>query len=306
MSPCQSVAAGNPVDLGADVTPSSLSAALDLVLASGEVDAAVVTLVPTLLADPVALRAAVAGAALAAGKPVVVVASDVRTDEVVPGLTAYRTPLVAVIALARAMRYAAWRRVSADEAPPVDSGRAAAARAFASRRLAERSGEPEALSDEAAAELLAGYGIGPATGARPATGVELAVGVVRDETYGPLVRVAAGGVAGDVLHDEIHLLAPVSPADAGRALRGLRIWPLLDGVRGLDRVDVDALEALVVSVGRLAVDVPELATLDLDPVLAGPDGVHCVDVKVLLSPAGYVGHGVSPAAAAVRWLRRLR
>ena len=285
------VGAGNPVDLGADLTPESLSAALGLLLSSDEVDAAVVALVPTVLADPVALRAAVATAALAAGKPVVVVASDVLTDEVVPGLTAYRTPLVAVVALARAMRYAAWRRVSADEAPPADPGRAAAARAWATRRMADREGRPEWLPDEAAVGLLAPYGIGRALATEPVTGVELAVRVVRDETYGPLVHVAAGGVAGDVLHDAVHLLAPVSPADAGRALRSLRIWPLLDGVRGLDRVDVDALEALVVSAGRLAVDVPELATLDLDPVLARPDGVHCVDVKVLLSPAEYVDTG---------------
>ncbi len=354
------VGAGNPVDLGADVTPATLGSALDLLLASGEVDAAVVALVPTVLADPVALRAAVAASALAAGKPVVVVASDVRTDEALPGLTAYRTPLVAVIALARAMRYAAWRRVSADEAPPVDAGRAAAARTWATRRMADREGRPEWLPDEAATELLAPYGIGlvgaPTRGPSAAveaaanlgwpvvvkvadpevrhrtdrglvrvglasaesvaasvadfaaelgvaadelvvrvqpvvTGVELAVGVVRDETFGPLVRVAAGGVASDLLHDEVHLLAPVSPADAGRALRGLRTWPLLDGVRGLDRVDVDALEALVVSAGRLAVDVPELAALDLNPVLARPDGVHCVDVKVLLEPAEYVDVG---------------
>ena len=62
------VGADNPVDLGADVTPLSLAAALELLLDSGEVDAAVVTLVPTVLADPVALRAAVAAAALAAGQ----------------------------------------------------------------------------------------------------------------------------------------------------------------------------------------------------------------------------------------------
>jgi hypothetical protein len=66
---------------------------------------------------------------------------------------------------------------------------------------------------------------------------------------------------------------------------------VLDGVRGLARVDVDALEALVVSVGQLAVDVPEVAVVDLNPVLASPDGVHCVDVKVRLEPAGYVDVG---------------
>ena len=63
------------------------------------------------------------------------------------------------------------------------------------------------------------------------------------------------------------------------------MWPLLDGVRGLERVDVPALEALVVAAGRLAVDVPQVAHLDLNPVFARPDGVHCVDVKLLLSPA---------------------
>ena len=124
------------------------------------------------------------------------------------------------------------------------------------------------------------------------TGVELAISVVRDETYGPLVRVAAGGVAGDLLRDEVHLLAPVAPSDAARALRGLRTWPLLDGVHGHERVDVDALEALVVAAGQLATDVPQLAHLDLDPVVARPDGVHCVDVKVLLEPAEVPDAGV--------------
>ena len=347
------VGAANPVDLGAEVAPESLRAALRLVLESGEVDAAVVTLVPTTLADPVALRLAAAAAAHSSGVPVVVVASDAEPSDPVPGLTVFRTPLVAVLALARAMRYAAWRRVSADDAPPADPARTATARAWAATRQAARGARSERLPAVAAAELLAPYGVDlvglPARGGTQAaaaaesigwpvvvkvsdpevpaksdrglvrvglgstaavrsavddfaaeldvapddldvrvqpvvTGVELAVSVVRDETYGSMVRVAAGGVAGDLLHDEVHLLAPVAPSDAARALRGLRTWPLLDGVHGQDRVDVDALEALVVAAGQLAADVPQLAHLDLDPVVARPDGVHCVDVKVLLEP----------------------
>jgi hypothetical protein len=279
----------------------------------------------------------------------------------VPGLTVFRTPLVAVLALARATRYAAWRRVSADDAPPADPARTAAARAWVATRQAGRGGAPERLPAVAAAELLSPYGVelvglpargGTAAGAAaetvgwpvvvkvsdpdvPAksdrglvrvglgstaavvaavedfaaeldvppdqvevrvqpvvTGVELAISVVRDETYGPLVRVAAGGAAGDLLRDEVHLLAPVAPSDAARALRGLRTWPLLDGVHGHERVDVDALEALVVAAGQLATDVPQLAHLDLDPVVARPDGVHCVDVKVLLEPAEALDAGV--------------
>ena len=101
-------------------------------------------------------------------------------------------------------------------------------------------------------------------------GVEVACSVVRDEVFGPLVRVAAGGIASDVLQDEVHLLPPVAPSDAARALRGLRLWPLLDGFRGTARVDVAALEALVVAAARLAVDVPQVAAPRPRPGLRRP------------------------------------
>jgi acyl-CoA synthetase (NDP forming)/GNAT superfamily N-acetyltransferase len=282
------VSAVNPVDVGAAVAPASLEAALRVLLESGEVDAALVPLVPTTLADPHALRLAVAAAGTGTGKPVVVVASDARAADRVPGLTTYRTPLVAVIALARAMRYAAWRRVPSGDASPTAPGRASAARTWATARLAARQGRPEWLPAEAAAELLAPYGVH----VQPVDdGVELSVTMERDPTFGPMVHVAAGGVAARIAQDEVHLLAPVTRSDAARVLRGLRMWPLLDGLRGQERVDVDALEALVVAAGQLAVDVPDVAHLDLDPVVARPDGVHCAGVKVLLSPAEAVDTG---------------
>jgi hypothetical protein len=70
------------------------------------------------------------------------------------------------------------------------------------------------------------------------------------------------------------------------------MWPLLDGFRGADRVDVEALEAVVVGVGQLAVDVPEVSDLDLNPLLASPEGVHCVDVKVRLRASAAVDAGI--------------
>ena len=116
-----------------------------------------------------------------------------------------------------------------------------------------------------------------------ATGVELALGIVRDPGFGPLVMVAAGGVATEVWDDRAFLVPPVSPQDAARVVRSLRIWPLLDGYRGAEPVDVAALEALVVSLGQLALDVPELAEIDLNPVLVTPGGVVLVDVKARLA-----------------------
>ena len=85
-----------------------------------------------------------------------------------------------------------------------------------------------------------------------------------------LVRVAAGGIATEIWRDEVYLPPPIAPSDAARALRALRIWPLLDGFRGGERVDVDALEAVVVAVGQLTVDVPEVSDLDLNPLLVTP------------------------------------
>ncbi|MGZ4463748.1 MAG: bifunctional acetate--CoA ligase family protein/GNAT family N-acetyltransferase [Nocardioides sp.] len=124
------------------------------------------------------------------------------------------------------------------------------------------------------------------------TGVEVALGIVRDPGFGPLVMLAAGGVATDVWDDRAFLLTPVTAQDAARALRSLRIHPLLDGYRGAPPVDADALAGLVVALGQLATDVPQVAEVDLNPVLAGPDGTVLVDVKVRLAPGRRVDAGI--------------
>jgi hypothetical protein len=83
-------------------------------------------------------------------------------------------------------------------------------------------------------------------------------------------------------------------------LRSLRCWPLLDGFRGTARVDVAALEQLVVDLGALAADVPQVAELDLNPVLVTATDCVLVDVKVRLATATAVNAGVP------RQLRRPR
>jgi acyl-CoA synthetase (NDP forming) len=123
-------------------------------------------------------------------------------------------------------------------------------------------------------------------------GVEVALGVVRDPGFGPLVMVAAGGVATGLLDDRAFLLPPISVRDADRALRSLRIWPMLNGYRGAEPVDTAALQRAVCSLGRLAAEVPEVFELDLNPVMVSPEGARFVDVKVRLAPANPVDAGV--------------
>jgi acyl-CoA synthetase (NDP forming) len=124
------------------------------------------------------------------------------------------------------------------------------------------------------------------------SGIEVAVGVVRDPGLGPLVRVAAGGVATELWDDQRLLLAPVTRTDALGALRSLRIWPLLAGFRGQPAADIHALTDLVTTVGLLAHEVPEVVEMDLNPVLVGPDGCELVDVKVRVDQADPWDSGV--------------
>ena len=125
-----------------------------------------------------------------------------------------------------------------------------------------------------------------------ASGIEIVIGIVRDPGLGPLVMVGAGGTATDLWQDRRLLMAPVTRADAVHALRSLKIWPLLAGYRGEPPADVEGLLDLVVSVGSLAREVPELAELDLNPVLVGASGSVLVDVKARLAPSGAFDSGV--------------
>jgi acyl-CoA synthetase (NDP forming)/RimJ/RimL family protein N-acetyltransferase len=118
-----------------------------------------------------------------------------------------------------------------------------------------------------------------------AGGVEILIGVVQEPVFGPLVVFGLGGVATDVLGDHAARLAPLTDVDADQMIRGVRSAPLLFGHRGAPAVDTAALADLVLRVSRLADDLPEVAELDLNPVIARPDGAHAVDIRIRLAPA---------------------
>ena len=113
-------------------------------------------------------------------------------------------------------------------------------------------------------------------------GIELIVGMERDEQFGPTVLVGLGGVLTEVLDDVALRLAPVPRAEAGDMLDGLRGAPLLGGFRGQPAVDRDAVCDLIVAVGRLAAARPEIVELDLNPVIATAAGATIVDALVVL------------------------
>ena len=114
-------------------------------------------------------------------------------------------------------------------------------------------------------------------------GVELVVGGVRDPKFGAIVMVGLGGIFTEVLGDTACAIAPVSADAAQELLLSLRGAPLLLGARGRASVDLAALADVVARVSRLAAAHPELAEVELNPVLAGPDGVLALDARIVLA-----------------------
>jgi acetate---CoA ligase (ADP-forming) len=144
------------------------------------------------------------------------------------------------------------------------------------------------LADDAAlsvAYTAMAESLGPAITVQPmvADAVEVSVGFVRDDAFGPLVVVAAGGTLVELLADRVVACPPVSDAAARRLLERLRIAPLLRGWRGQSGVDVDALADVVVRFSQMAVDLGELFdAVEANPVVASPGGVVAVDALASL------------------------
>ena len=111
--------------------------------------------------------------------------------------------------------------------------------------------------------------------AAPAT--ELVLGVRRDPAFGPIVMLGLGGIFIEVLKDVIFASAPVSEAHAAFMLQQLRGRAILDGVRGRPGVDRASLAKAICALSHFALAHPEVAELDLNPVISGPNGTFAVD-----------------------------
>lgn len=116
-------------------------------------------------------------------------------------------------------------------------------------------------------------------------GRELLLGAVRDPQFGPMVVVGFGGIYVEVLRDTAARLAPVTAAEAREMLGELRMAPLLGGVRGQAGVDLAALAGAVSAFSRLVADVGALREIELNPLMAGPDGTIAVDARAVVGRA---------------------
>jgi acyl-CoA synthetase (NDP forming)/GNAT superfamily N-acetyltransferase len=314
-------AVGGPVDTTAAVSEADFRQCLELLAADPDVDAMIALVLPTAATGD--LEAAIAEADISVPVAVVVLnqPESVRLIDRPDGskLPAFGYPEAAVAALARAARYGTWRTgprghvpdfpdIEADGIPlteltPVANEDAAAAAAAGGPVVLKADVDGVVHKTDAGAvqldlrteadvraayrSLVSRFGdrlrrilVQPMiTG-----GNEVIIGVADDHMFGSLVVFGLGGVATEVLGDHAARLTPLTDLDADELIHCIRSAPLLLGYRGAAAADLDALREMLLRVSRLADDLPEITDLDLNPVIARPDGVFAVDARVKVAP----------------------
>jgi len=134
-----------------------------------------------------------------------------------------------------------------------------------------KAAQPDATIDGVAVQRMA------------AGGVEVIVGMTTDAQFGPVLMFGLGGVLVEVLKDVAFRVVPITHRDARQMMREIQGFPLLQGYRGQEPADMEALEDLLLKLSSFVEAHPELAELDLNPVFAYPKGAVAVDARITLT-----------------------
>jgi acetyltransferase len=115
-------------------------------------------------------------------------------------------------------------------------------------------------------------------------GREVIVGMTRDDQFGPVITFGLGGIFVEILKDVSQRLAPLSAADADELIRSIRAYPILTGARGRRPADIPALREVLLRLSQMAEDLPELAEMEINPVMVDDEGkgVGAVDALATL------------------------
>ncbi len=153
-----------------------------------------------------------------------------------------------------------------------------AALAEARRRMDAR------LAASGLADRVTGYVVQEMAGG----GREVILGMARDRTFGPLLMFGLGGRYVEILRDVAFRVLPVTDVDAHEMVRSIRSFPLLEGVRGDERVDIEFVETTIQRLASLVDAVSEIVELDMNPVVVTPERDRCrvVDARIRVAAPG--------------------
>ena len=113
-------------------------------------------------------------------------------------------------------------------------------------------------------------------------GVEVIIGMSKDPQFGPVIMFGLGGILVELLKDVSFRVVPLNRRDANEMIREVKSYPLLDGFRGQDPVNIPLLEEMILKVSDFAERNPEIKELDLNPVIVSKDTAVAVDARIIL------------------------
>ncbi len=116
--------------------------------------------------------------------------------------------------------------------------------------------------------------------ARP--GIEVIIGMTKDAQFGPVLMFGLGGILVEILKDVSFRIVPITLLDAREMVREIKGYPVLQGYRGQEPVDITKLEDMLVKVSDFVEKTPEIKELDLNPVFAYKDSALAVDARIVL------------------------
>jgi acyl-CoA synthetase (NDP forming) len=279
-----------PVDMTVTTSAEHFRHGLELLAADEQVHAIIAVILPTgatgdLIQAVQQVDLAVPLTVVVLDQPESVRLLSQRSGGRVP---AYRCPEAAAAALARAAGYGAWRAAPRGRVPAFPEVETAQARARV-REFLKHAPPGGWLAPGQVAELLRGHGIsvaaaqdapmtpGPATGA-----VKVSVGVIVDDTFGPLVALGSPGATAGESAGHAARLTPLTDTEAVSLIGSGRPAALASG----HEATTAALRDLVLRVSRLADDLPEVSELCLDPVIAGRGEARVAGARIKIAPAG--------------------
>jgi len=112
-------------------------------------------------------------------------------------------------------------------------------------------------------------------------GREVIVGMVRDDQFGPVMTFGLGGIFVEIMKDVVQRVVPLSELEIGQMVRSIKAYPILTGARGKKPADIAALKEVIGRVAQIAIDFPEIAEFEINPVIVGDEGQGCCAVDAL-------------------------
>jgi len=143
-------------------------------------------------------------------------------------------------------------------------------KAYAEMMASVQAAYPDAVIDGVSVQAMA------------RKGVEVIIGMSKDPQFGPVLMFGLGGVLVELLKDVAFRIVPVAKIDANEMIREIKGFPMLQGFRGAEPADLEALEDLIVKVSDFVEANPQVKELDLNPVFAYGDGAVAVDARVVV------------------------